>query len=184
LRAFLALEVAEESLIQNLANAQEEMRRTQADLAIVEKQNLHFTVKFLGEISEARIPEINSRLGPLKLRSAPLSIRGIGVFPDISRPRVVWTGVPQEERELIVPLAEAVIRALDGIGERDDREYHPHITLARVRSGRNREKLASFISLNAAREFGKAHLVALKLKSSTLTPRGPIYNDVREYRLE
>lgn len=184
MRAFLALEVAEESLIQNLTNAQEELRSTQADLAIVEKQNLHFTVKFLGEISEGQIPKIDSRLAPLKLRSAELSVRGIGVFPDTSRPRVVWAGVPDEQRRMIVPLAEEVIGALEGIGERDEREYHPHITLARVRSGRNRDTLVSFVVANGARDFGKAHLVALKLKSSTLTPKGPIYNDVREYRLE
>ncbi len=184
MRAFLALEVPEESVIRNLMNAQEQLRETRADLAIVESQNLHFTVKFLGEISESQVPEIDARLSKLALRSADVNIRGVGAFPDPGRPRVIWAGIPQEQYRTVNPLAEAVIHSLRGIGEEDDRDYHPHITLARVRSGSNREALASFLLANATREFGTTHLGSLKLKSSTLTPRGPIYNDVREYRLE
>ncbi len=184
MRAFLALEVPEESVIRNLVKAQEELRETRADLAIVESQNLHFTVKFLGEIPESRLPEIDARLSKLALRSARVSIRGVGAFPDPRRPRVIWAGIPPEQFGSVTPLAEAVIDSLKGIGEEDDRDYHPHITLARVRSSSSREALASFLDTNAMREFGTTHLGSLKLKSSTLTPRGPIYNDVREYRLE
>ncbi len=182
MRAFLALEV-QESVIQKLVEAQEELRKTQADLAVVDRQNLHLTVKFLGEIAESRVAEIDSRLKGLPLRSGDVMVKGVGVFPNLGRPRVVWAGVAREHQDRIVPLAEAVIRALDGIGEKDDRPYHAHATLARVRSGRNREGLASFVTANTTREFGVVHLGVLKLKSSTLTPQGPSYNDVREYQL-
>ena len=183
MRVFLALEVKEERVIQSLINAQEELRSTQSDLTIVGKENLHFTVKFLGEIPDDRIPEIDARLQRLTLRSADASLVGIGAFPDLRRPRVIWVGIPREQYASVVPLAEAVIGALEGIGEREERQYHPHITLARVKSGLNKERLSSFLAANAAREFGKAHLGTLKLKSSVLTPSGPIYNDVKEYRL-
>ncbi len=174
----------EETVVQNLVNAQEELRETQADLAIVERQNLHFTVKFLGEIPDSQVSEIDGRLKTLSLRSADVNVRGIGAFPDPRRPRVLWAGVPEDQHGLIVPLAKAVIRALEGIGEREDRAYHPHITLARVRSGYNREILTSFLRESASREFGTTHLGMLKLKSSTLTPAGPVYKDIGEYRLE
>ena len=184
MRAFLALEVVEETVVQNLMNAQVEMRETKADLSMVERQNLHFTVKFFGDIPESQVPEIDGRLEKLSLKSADVSLRGIGAFPDPKRPRVLWAGIPEDQQGSIVPLAEAVIRAIEGIGEREDRPFHPHITLARVRSGVNKERLASFLLGNASREFGTTHLGTLKLKSSSLTPSGPVYSNVREYRLE
>jgi 2'-5' RNA ligase len=184
LRAFLALEVPEETVVQNLVNAQVELRETQADLAIVERQNLHFTVKFFGDIPESQVPEIDARLKTLSLKPAEVIVRGVGAFPDPRRPRVLWAGIPEGQRGSIVPIAETVIRALEGIGEREDRPFHPHITLARVRSGVNKERLGSFLLRNDSREFGTTHLGTLKLKSSSLTPSGPVYRDVREYRLE
>ena len=183
MRAFLALELEEEKVIQNLMNAQEELRRTQSDLTIVGKENLHFTVKFLGEIPEDQIWEIDARLQRLALRSADASLVGIGAFPDLRRPRVIWVGILREQYVSVVPLAEAVIGALEGIGEREERQYHPHITLARVKSGLNKERLSAFLAANATREFGNVRLGTLKLKSSILTPGGPIYNDIKEYTL-
>ena len=78
---------------------------------------------------------------------------------------------------------QKVVDALEGVGQSEDRPFHPHITLARVRSPRNGEALARLIRDNAKQDFGSTRIVALKLKSSELTPGGPIYRDVREYAL-
>jgi len=183
LRAFVALEVPRESVITAMVSVQEELSKTQADLKIVSRENLHFTVKFLGEISEWQAREADKRLKSLELGRAAVTLEGVGAFPSPGHPNVIWAGVAQADRGKIVPIAERVIAELRGIGEEDSRPFQPHITLARVRSATKREALVSFLQLNATRKFGSVELTHLKFKSSELTPRGPVYADVGVYAL-
>jgi len=182
MRAFTALEVSGQ-VLDSLVAFQDEIRKTGADVKMVERENLHFTVKFLGEISEEQAAEADSRLRRLALKGAEVEVRGAGAFPAPTRPRVLWAGVAKEHDALISPVANLVISSLEGIGERDDRPFRAHITLGRVRSGRNSRELAELLTTNRERTFGKVRLSALKLKSSMLTPAGPIYKDLGEYPL-
>jgi RNA 2',3'-cyclic 3'-phosphodiesterase len=182
-RAFLALEVSS-VIIDNLLTIEEELRQTRADITLVERRNLHFTVKFLGEIPENRVAEIDRRIGALALPKIEVGVRGLGAFPDMKRPRVIFAGASPEDEEAVSKSARQVIDALRGIGEEDNRPYHPHITVARVRSPRNQEALLKVILDRSNSDFGRTAMTALKLKSSTLTPNGPIYRDVREYALQ
>src|SRR3989442_8513775 len=158
-----------------MVSVQEEVRKMQADLKIVSRENLSFTVKFLGEISEWQAREADKRLKSLELARATVTLEGVGAFPSLQHPNVIWAGVAQADRGKIVPIAERVIAELRGIGEEDSRPFQPHITLARVKSAARREPLVSFLLINATRKFGGAELTHLKLKSSELTPRGPVY---------
>jgi 2'-5' RNA ligase len=180
LRAFVALEVPAQ-VLDSLVDFQKEIMATGADLKPVERENLHFTVKFLGEISEAQAAEVASRLGKLSLKVVEVEVRGVGAFPSPARPRVVWAGVSPEHEGLVAPLANEVIASLDGIGERDDRPFRAHLTLARVRSGLNSRQLGELLSKNSERSFGSVKLSELKFKSSVLTPSGPIYRDIGAY---
>ena len=182
MRAFVALEIPA-NVIDSLVQAQKELEATGADIKLVERENLHLNLKFLGEISEAQASDVRARLGGLSLKGAEVSVKGVGAFPTPSRPRVVWAGVAKEHEPLVVPIANAVITALGGIGEEDSRPFRPHITLGRVRSSRNLRELAEALRLGAAREFGVVGLKEIKLKSSTLTPSGPIYRDEGVYPL-
>ena len=183
MRAFVALEIPSEQVLDELVRFQHEAKESGADLKLVERENLHFTVKFLGEISEELAREADKRLGALSLHALDITVRRVGAFPGGGRPRVVWAGVAQQEQAALSGLATSAIGALEGIGEKDERGFQPHVTLARVRSERNRDALIALIHRNSEREFGRARLVELKLKSSVLTPRGPIYNDVGVYPL-
>ena len=182
MRAFVALEVPGQ-VLDSLVVFQKEIWATGADIKLVERQNLHFTVKFLGEISEAQAADAGTRLGSLSLKGAEVEVRGAGAFPTASRPRVVWAGVAPEHEALVAPIAQQIIGALEGIGERDDRPFRAHITMGRVRSGRNIHQLGELLRQSADRRFGAVRLSELKLKSSTLTPSGPMYNDIGVYRL-
>lgn len=146
-------------------------------------ENLHFTVKFLGEVPDDTVKEVDRRLSGLALSSFEVRVRGVGAFPDIRRPRVVWAGVSPESAQAISSAALAFIGALEGVGRPEDHEFHPHITLSRVRSPRNSGALVSFLQQNADRDFGGSRITSLKLKSSVLSPGGPTYADVREYPL-
>jgi RNA 2',3'-cyclic 3'-phosphodiesterase len=183
MRAFLAFETSP-SVVDALLEAEEGLRRTGADVKLVERENLHFTVKFLGEVPETIVPEIDRRVGALSLPKMEVGVVGLGAFPDAGRPRIVWAGVAPRDEPVFSKSAQLVIDALQGIGQSDDRRYHPHITVARVRSPRNVAALAGAIRADASKEFGRSEVTVLKLKSSTLTPSGPIYRDVREYPLQ
>jgi RNA 2',3'-cyclic 3'-phosphodiesterase len=182
MRAFLAFELDPE-VVGRLLEAQEEIKKIGADLSIVGRENLHLTVKFLGEVPESTAEEIDRRIATLDLRKLEASIRGVGAFPDLRRPRVVWAGTASGDEPEVIRRAEAIIAALKGIGQDENRDFHAHVTLARVKSPRNNAGLADFITRNSGRNFGKTRIDALKLKSSTLTPKGPIYTEIREYAL-
>ncbi|MDA4125998.1 MAG: RNA 2',3'-cyclic phosphodiesterase [Thaumarchaeota archaeon] len=182
MRAFVALEISNPAL-DSLVRFQEELRATGADIKLVGRQNLHFTVKFLGEISESQAAEVGSRLGSLVLKGIDVEVRGAGAFPNPSRARVVWAGVSRDHEALVAPVAQQVIDSLEGIGERDERPFRAHVTLGRVRSGRNLRQLEQFLSDNSDRPFGEVRLSHLKLKSSVLSPGGPAYTDLGDYPL-
>jgi RNA 2',3'-cyclic 3'-phosphodiesterase len=181
-RAFVALEIPGD-VVDSLLQAQKELEATGADIKFVERDNLHLNLKFLGEIRDAEVSEAKSRLGRLALKGGDVTVRGVGAFPTSARPRVVWAGIAPEDEPLVISIARGVISALEGIGERDDRPFRPHITLARVRSGRNMHELAEALRQIVGMEFGTVGLREIKLKSSTLTPNGPIYRDEGVYLL-
>jgi RNA 2',3'-cyclic 3'-phosphodiesterase len=167
----------------NLVRVEEELRKTGADLKPVEIENLHFTVKFLGDVPDSVIEEVEAKVRPLSLPRMEVDVRGLGAFPDEKNPRVVWAGVGYEDLDMVSKSAQQVIDALRGIGEKEERAYHPHITLARVRSPTNLEALEALIAAYASKDFGRTPIMMLKLKSSTLTPRGAAYRDIKEYPL-
>ncbi|MDG6912965.1 MAG: RNA 2',3'-cyclic phosphodiesterase, partial [Nitrososphaerota archaeon] len=182
MRLFVALELPG-TVLDALTRFQGDLAATGSDLKLVERENLHFTVKFLGEVSEAVAAEAKSRLAALTLKGADVELGGVGAFPDERRPRVVWAGVSEEHRHLIAPMAREVIAALQGLGESDTRPFQAHVTLARVRSPRNAGELTALIRGSSQVAFGHAKLTELKLKSSRLTPAGPVYSDVGVYQL-
>jgi 2'-5' RNA ligase len=183
LRAFVALEISDDKVLDSIVSFQRELAATGADLKLVDRQNLHFTLKFLGEIPESMIEEADRRLKGLRLGGSTVSVTGVGAFPSVSRPNVVWVGMPRDDAAKARPIAEAVIGALEGIGERDRRPFEVHLTLARVRSGRNREELTALIEASSERPFGVLRLTTIALKSSQLTPSGPVYSDLGVYNL-
>ena len=169
---------------ENLIKVEEELKQTRADLKLVEIENLHFTVKFLGDVPDSVLEEVDAKVRKLTLQRMEVDVRGLGAFPDDKAPRVVWAGVGYEDLDMVSKNAQVVIDALRGVGESDEREYHPHITLARLRSSTNIEALQALLAAYASKDFGRTPIMMLKLKSSTLTPRGPAYRDIKEYPLQ
>lgn len=184
MRVFVALDIPDARVIDDLVALQRELAATGADLKVVDRENLHFTVKFLGEVSDAQAKEASARLGALKLAGAEVTLKGVGAFPRPSRPTVVWVGLAPGDDAKVGPIANSVIRALEGIGESDARPFVAHVTVARVRSGRSREALESLLRENSERVFGTVKLESLRLVSSLLTPRGPVYTDLEAYQLQ
>ena len=181
IRAFLAFDLDDASVRKKLTEIQSSAVGTGADLKLVEPENIHVTVRFLGDISASNVDRVYEIMQTVNFSPFVIRIFGIGVFPSLSYPRVLWAGITAGgmEVESIYKQLEADLRKL-GVGA-DERGFSPHLTIARLRSGRNKIQLTDFVSKNKNSDFGEINASCLKLKRSELTPRGPVYSTLKEY---
>ena len=183
MRVFAAIDL-EKKLLDNVKGIQEPLRQTGADVKFVEPENLHFTVKFLGEVQENALEGIvkaleNSVSGVKAFR---ISIEGLRYFGSESHIRTLFLDV-KENRERFQGLLNSVDKALDYV--RHERHgARPHLTIGRVKSGRNREALMEKIRELSPVKFGEMDVKFMKLKQSLLTKKGPIYSDVKVFELQ
>ncbi len=181
IRSFIAFDIENASVIQRLVEAQRLLVSTQAHLKIVKPENIHVTVRFLGNISEDMVEKIYEKMRETTWKPFKFHIKGLGAFPHLRYPRVVWAGIREGSDQLrgVFDELEPNLRKL-GFAP-DTKGFSPHITIARVKSGRNKAELAKQIMELAEYEFGVVEARCLRLKKSTLTPKGPVYSTLREY---
>jgi 2'-5' RNA ligase len=177
MRCFIAVDLAEE-LKQKVINLQEQLPKD--GLKLVEKENMHFTLKFLGEIDEESIKKVSQQMRQVAATTKPFTIliSGIGVFPNENYIRVVWLGGDNEDKDFI-KLHQAVDDIMADIFKKE--KPVPHLTLARVTKKIN---LAQFIADNRSTAIGEMTVERIKLKKSDLTRKGPIYEDVEVFDLK
>ncbi|MCY0867774.1 MAG: RNA 2',3'-cyclic phosphodiesterase [Desulfurococcus sp.] len=178
IRCFIAVEVKDEGVLRSLISIRDKLTATGADLKPVEDENIHLTLRFIGEVPRSIVEEVCRAISAISFKPFRIHVAGIGVFPSIQRPRVIWAGIREGSREL-VELYEAVERKLGEIGFKPEREeFVPHITLARVKGYRGIERLVKTLSDLAETDFGYTTVDEVVVKKSTLTPRGPIYSNI------
>jgi len=180
IRSFLAFDINNPSVLQKFKEAQDRLAQTGADLKLVEPQNIHVTLRFLGDISASMVDAIQEGMKKVDFPAFDCEVHGMGAFPDLRYARVVWAGIVKgsEELENVANQLESQLRQL---GFRaDPKGFSPHLTLARVKTGRNKAELARSIQELADYDFGIVRADCLRLKKSVLTPKGPIYSTLRE----
>ena len=170
MRLFVALEIPS-TVRENLASLLESLRAVSPQTRWVRLENLHVTLKFIGEVPQAKLAGIRGALAGVRSEQpVTLDFRGLGFFPNEKRPRVFWAGI--EASPNLKTLAADIEGATEKLGiPREPRPFSPHLTLARFEPPRLPEKLRAAIHENAAREFSslrtnKFHLIESKLKSS------------------
>ena len=180
-RLFVAVPVSEEIAkeIKPVLNA---LAKTGADLKLVSLFNLHFTLKFLGEVDEKHIPEIEKTLVSIaeKTKTFEVSVKGVGVFPSLEKISVVWIGTEDPE---LVSLMKKVGDELNYIRKNEYDEEVAHLTIARVKTGRNKKELQQFVKHFEKKDFGKMKVDKMILFESELTKDGSMYKIVREWSL-
>ena len=177
MRSFVAIGIGAD-VRRRLAEAHEQLKSANASVRWVPAENLHLTVKFLGDIAEERAPDVLDALGRAAEGIQPfvMSVRGLGAFPDLRRPRVVWAGVG-EGGERAGELARAVERELEPLGfEPEKRGFSAHITLGRVKSFVGISALCGLIAEQADAEFGSVQVDEMALMRSDLRPSGAVYS--------
>jgi 2'-5' RNA ligase len=181
IRSFIAFDMDSESILKRITEVQNLIVKTGADLKLVEPKNIHITVRFLGNITTPMVEKIYEEIKKVQFTPFNVKIQGVGAFPNMRYPRVVWAGITEGADQLrnIFNQLEPRLRGL-GFAP-DPKGFSPHLTIARVKSGRNKAELVKCLTENASYEFGVVHAACLRLKRSDLTPKGPIYSTLKEF---
>ena len=177
MRAFVSVDLNNETVKRNLEVLQQALESSGTHVKSVKSSNLHFTIRFLGEISEEETRNVINIMKDIDISSFTISFKGLGYFPDESRISVVWVGVDEGKNEL-TKLAEQVETRIRSLGFKPEKKFTPHLTICRLRNELNKDLIINASKPYVDKLFGETVVDSIKLKKSTLSPDGPIYNDV------
>jgi len=178
MRAFVAVDApGSEALIAIQNEINSATGWSQKDAKPVEAQNFHFTIIFLGEITEADGVRIESELSKVSFEPFPLSYSGVGAFPRPEAARIIWAGVDEAAGRNLSDLAAKVLSAVSPAGYRPDKPFSPHLTIFRIKTGRPVD-IAAITRKYGGSRFGGGLIDSVHLKKSELRPSGPVYSNI------
>lgn len=179
MRAFIAIEIPP-AIKEGMTGVRDRLKGAGVDAGWSRPEGVHLTLKFLGEVSEARVPEIMRALalalcGTGRFR---LGVEGVGTFPNPASARVVWLGLAGDLKALFA-LQANVEQAMAGLGlEREVRPYAPHLTLGRVRHVRSPEIWLKRLAGVRSIKLPGFDVTAVSLIASKLGPAGATYREL------
>jgi 2'-5' RNA ligase len=183
IRAFIAVDL-DDSVIEKICNAIGVLKSHITEIRWVKKENLHLTLKFLGNIAEPQVRSIVAAIGqPLRLFApCTISAKGLGVFPDFRRPKILWVGLNGDPLAELAAKIESALVPLGFVPE--NRVFTPHLTIGRWREGSRpaknlRQEIASWNDF----EFGACAVRQIVLFQSVLKPEGASYRELRTIQL-
>lgn len=179
MRTFVAIEITSNEVINSISKFQSEIN---IKAKPIELHNLHFTLQFLGDISQETAEKVMISLNSIKFSRFVVNFRGVGVFPTLKFPRIIWIGTDESGGHLLIELAKKVENVLTPLGFSIDKPFKPHITVFRIKNkiGDISTELDKFKSV----DFGKQEITGFKLKQSVLNSKGPVYFDLMEIKAE
>jgi RNA 2',3'-cyclic 3'-phosphodiesterase len=181
MRLFTALDASPE-VEAKLAGLLAELR-PKAKLRWSRTENLHLTLKFIGEFPRERLDELRAALVSVAVQPVEVRVAGLGFFPNARAPRVLWAGI--EAGPELAALAAQINEALEPLGiEREKRAYSPHLTLARVPDRTRLDGLREAIGKaeqDGSPEFGMFRADRFYLYESVLAPGGSMYTGIGEF---
>ena len=182
MRLFVALDLPDEVRIA-VRDLIENFRRSVRGPSWVRPDGIHITLKFIGEVREERVGLMVKALQAiLPFPSFELSFGGLGYFPNERRPSVLWAGIVAPP--VLAELASAIERALEPLGvAKETRDFHPHLTLARLKSPAGVPQLRDAVKKLQDVQFGKSRFKEFHLYQSTLKPTGAEYARMATFSL-
>ena len=181
MRAFLGIPIPEElkPRIEQIQDGLDDF-----DIKLVEKENLHFNLKFFQELENEKIDRLKRDIEKIaaQFESFEININGIGAFPNRNYVKVVWLGV-KDGFQTLKSLGEMIGNSLVNTGFENEGEFTPHLTLGRVKSARNKTELLVLLRKYEKIEVGKMTVDKLILFQSKLSPKGPVYEEVFSVKL-
>ncbi len=184
LRLFIAVPLPP-PLKEEIGKVLDRLRRGAGGVRWVRPDNVHITLKFLGNVSEGRVEEVAQAMRRAAEGHAPfeIEIRGAGGFPTDRSPRVLWIGIG-DERGRLFELHRDLQKELSPLGfPTEDREFRPHLTLGRVKADKDKRRVSLLLEEIKGREFGRMEVKELVLYESRLKPSGAEYHDLERAAL-
>ncbi len=181
-RGFIAVEVPVSNQIEQF---QIDIQRSNANVKLVEPQNIHITLKFLGDTPLNQIQAIESIMKDAVKSIQPhmLRLEGTGVFPNENYIKVIWLGIKGAEH--LSTIADILNEQCTKIGvKKDKRGFSAHLTIGRMKSARGKDEIISLLQKYHDICFAEIPVNSINLKKSTLTPNGPIYETLSTVQLE
>lgn len=179
-RGFIAIDIKS---FPKLIKFEQDIKNTGANVKLVEPENIHLTLKFLGDTDELLIDRIGEIIidSVKEIESFEIQLKGAGVFPNERYIKVIWIGI--EKGENIAKIAGNIDEKISVLGfQKEKRKFSAHLTIARVKNVKNKEKLIQTIEKYRDIEFANIKINSIKLKKSDLTPKGPIYTTLKEIK--
>ena len=178
-RAFIAVEFPH-SVVKEVSHVQEVLAKWKFTGKITELENLHLTLKFLGEIEERKLEEVGKKLKEIKMDKFEVRLKSIGLFSFRGNPRIVWIKVGGKG---IFELQKRSDEVLIELGVKPESRFMSHMTIARIKYVKDKEGFRKYVEGMGLKEV-KFTINNFKLKTSELRAIGPIYRDIGEYSLE
>lgn len=183
MRTFIAIDL-EPTLKEALARLVESLKRTKADVRWASMSGMHLTLKFLGETGAEGVSSVQEVLAKVAVRHRAFSLvlAGTGSFPQGPAPRVLWAGV--ERQPALLSLQEDIDRELGSNGfPREERAFHPHLTLGRVRGPACIREASAELDKRAGSVLGQMEVRKVSFIESLLGPGGARYRVISEHPL-
>ena len=176
MRGFIAVDVLDVAIVKLQNDILSAAEWNPRDVKPVEPHNFHFTVIFLGEISDQDVGRIKEMLEGFQFEPFTITYAGIGAFPNPAHARVVWVGLDSGGAQKLTALANDIIAKMSELGFKADKPFSAHLTLLRARG---RPVSTSYISSKyQGRTFGSDRIDKVHLKKSELRSSGPVYSNV------
>ncbi len=185
IRTFIAIRLPE-SVLQAIGRAQKTLQDSGLKIRWVRKEGIHLTLKFLGDVDRDRVERIQDALEQATTGYSPFTLKGegLGVFPDLRRPRVIWTGVSGDVKVLLA-LQGNLESKLKRLGfPKEKRHFNGHLTLGRIKDRLDTSKLRD--ALEGLRNFQTDSFTvqSVVLFQSDLRPAGAVYSTLAEVPLK
>ncbi|MCP4404159.1 MAG: RNA 2',3'-cyclic phosphodiesterase [bacterium] len=185
IRSFIAIKIPAD-IQKKLQGIQDKLKQSAAHVSWIHPENIHLTLKFLGNIEGTQVDEITAGLRNSVKGLSPfqLQVGYAGAFPNIRFPRVIWVGVTDDEAGSLKILQTELSNNLAQIGfEKENERFQPHLTLGRVRSQKNRSNLLRAIEAMVNIWVGEVPVKSVYLIESELKSTGAEYTDLAEITL-
>lgn len=184
MRCFIAIDVPE-NIKDAIVGVIEKCGLNSKGVRWIHAENIHLTLKFLGDVKEDLIPDIQRRLAEICKRYAVfnINIRGAGAFPNFKYPNVLWMGI--DESEELKRLYEDIEESMFELGfEKEDRKFSPHLTIGRVKDRKGIEPVVKELYTFKDTFFGSIKVNEVLLMRSVLKPTGAEYSKIAGFKLK
>ena len=181
-RAFLAIDL-DDDLKPKINKIIKEFKQIDTRIKYVELTNLHLTLKFFGDIDTNGLKLLKEKIANVVSEAEPfdIKIKSCGAFPNNNHIKVIWVGI--EDDSILKDLHDKLDVEFNKLGFDLDKKFSTHLTIGRMKSAKNKSQVKSTIEKFEDVEIGEMKVDRISLKKSTLTPSGPIYEDIEVFEL-